>query len=533
MKMTLKEFLYQKNMEYYKYLRNPEFMKSMEHQDTMLEDKLFESRGMDFKGNTPNLIKQFHFDEEYRRMISLLKFVFPNLPEDRDTFRCPSFLTADEIQKYEQKETLKKEKIICKMDEDLTKCKRLLCYLLLMKITAHHSKIHRTEGEIKSLFHSFAKNLPDYHRIVENEEQTNDKGNHKKRKSNENKSESLNRLYERIFIKTSDNAFDCERNLSSTLSVEEEEKSIIYFLLHVDSAQDDIMMSTKKRIIDQLMKRDSTATDWLSKTEKASNNFDQIVIEILGIELLENFECVERNYEYGKNYIYYTVNPLGKESVFDELNSAEINFINYLYQLYYSNCEKYGDTDKAAEYDISNPRNSRKWNILNKKERETLAEYIWKLCDDSRTVLKYVRETDLYEEKKYSSFFKHFSRGSKFAEEDLNAEEEDFSEKSSDYLGEWRRRDADDLNDILENAKKIIYSLVASISTHPYYNSFKCAERVFQLFQDAPYLIDLEDPDEKKLYLDLEAKIKNAYTIYVKLAKCLEKKQKIWEKDDK
>ena len=75
--------------------------------------------------------------------------------------------------------------------------------------------------------------------------------------------------------------------------------------------------------------------------------------------------------------------------------------------------------------------------------------------------------------------------------------------------------------------------MVASIRDDPYYHTLKRLERIFQFIRVAPRKLDLENPDIKRLYSDLEAKIENADAIYFKLAKCLyESAPQVWLKDD-
>ena len=469
-----------------------------------------------------NLRFAFDKNEEYQKMVSLLKFVFPHLPKTRKISRGYAFLTDEEIQEYEQIAASKLDKIICIMDEDFIRCQRLLCYLLLVKLSTPNLKINHIEKDIKNLFHSFSKDIPYYYRIFENEEQSSDERNCKKRNPNVNKREALNCLYERVFIKRLDAEFDYEKKLDSVPYINEE-KNIVDFLLHIDPAQNDIMILTKQRIFDRVIGSDQSSKDNVEKLEKTNAQVNRIVTETLGTELLKAYEHVECNYEGVKNYIYHyhSINRLGKEDLFDELNSAEIELIDFLYELYYKKCEKHGDENKAYEHNINNPKNSRKWEILEERDRETLAKYIWNLRDGGRTILKYIGDTELYEYKEYTSFYQH-SANVLSPKENWNDEEENSSKKSSS-------QGVDKLNDILKDAEEVLLLLVASVSNHPYYGTFKRVERIFQFCKDAPYLIDLKDPDVRNLYLDLEFKIKQADAIYMKLAKCMKAKQKVWE----
>ena len=73
------------------------------------------------------------------------------------------------------------------------------------------------------------------------------------------------------------------------------------------------------------------------------------------------------------------------------------------------------------------------------------------------------------------------------------AEDQDFEEQGSP-LGSWKVDHANKSDE----AKEIIYSLVADIGNHPYYNTYKCAERIFRFCQSMLSFTDLENPDMKK-----------------------------------
>ena len=525
--MTLNEFFKQQKIEYKKRLKKQKIMNSQEYKDTKLKDNLLENRLKDFEEDLLREKVKYSFDEEYKKMISLLRFVFPNIPQDRYTIRNSRILTDDEIQLYERLEECKKEKIICKIEEDAGKCERLLGYLLLIKASAKKSQIQEgVEEQIKKLFHSFSRNPLQYMPVEEIEETSNDDSVCKKRKTSANKRELLYQLYDSIFINRSDDGLDYEENLKITPYINENEKEIISFLLHIDPADENIMYLTKQRIISQLIEQDQSELDEIQKTENAIAKFNKIIDMVLGEELLEYAASLHDYFKCKKEVIlspfdfrkhstryYCEINQYGKESVLDELSSAEVDFINYLYQLYYDYCEKYEKSDQESAYDISNAENSRKWNILNEEERDTLAQYVWKLCDDNRTIFKYIREEDLIEERKKKYFL--------FGE---NSEEDQYFEEQGVSLGGWRIKETD-INDTAEEAKEIIYSLVADIGNHPYYNTFKRAERIFQICKDAPCLIDLENPDMKKLYSKLEDQLKNADSICQKLIECYEKER--------
>lgn len=513
--MTLEKFLKQKYIEEQKYLWKQEIMASPGYKATMFKDQLLEARMKNFQENR---YKSYSFDDEYQKMISLLNFVFPSIPKDRYTVRDYLFLTDEEMEKYNEVQELKDQEIICEINENSRKCFCLLSYLLLMKTSALGSKIRNIEEEIKNLFHSFSNNFQRYQYKTFCLDEVEDKSDaHSQRKTHDNKGELLDGLYERVFIKRSDSASDDEKAFGITPYINEKEKSMISFLLNIDPDEQKILFSAKQWIIDQLIRKDQSELDETQKAEKAYEKSNQMIYAALGEELLDEAQRLYCYYEGEKEEIQWGIKepPPVKESAFENLNPEEVDFMNYLYQLYYSNCEKYKDTDKSEDHDVRNPKNSRRWDILKKDERETLASYIEKLCDDDRILFKYIRKKDFMVEKK-SNFF-----CGENSEEDQIFEFPGFSD------GGWR------VKNISDQAKEMIYSLVASIRDDPYYHTSKRLERLCQFIKAAPGRLDLENPDIKRLYSDLEAKIKNADSIYFKLSKCLyDSAPKVWLKED-
>ena len=520
--ITLEEFLKQKHIEYQKYLWKLRIINSPEYKATMLKDLFLEEQMKGFQEN-PN--KLYSFQDEYMKMISLLKFVFPDIPQDRYAYRSYRLLTDDETEKYDKIQESKNKEILFEINENSGKLFCLLSYLLLMKTSKFSSRIHNIEEKIRNVFHSFSEELPQYqYSYIKDVEKKSD--NRNTRKTNPNKSEMLDDLYKCVFIKRSNNLSDDEKTSGFTPYINEDEKSIVEFLLHIDPDKQNILFLAEQRIIDQLIQNDRSELDETQKAEKAYEKCTKIIYATLGETLLKEAKKLHDYYEdarnmylypvYAKNMQLYPVeNPMFKEQAFAEINSEEIDFINYLYQLYYNNCEKYEEgTDKWETYNIANPKNSRKWDILKKAEKETLSEYIEKLCDDDRTVLKYIGKKDL---EKYNEKYFLFDENS---DEDQNIEEDDSS------LNAWKIRQATD------QAKEIMYSLAATVRNDPYYHTFKQSERIFQFLKSAPNSLDLENPDIKKLYADLEAKMKNADAIYLKLVKYLRENPRTpWLKD--
>jgi hypothetical protein len=530
--MTLNDFFIQKKVEEKKDLWKQDIMKTQEYRNTEMKEKLLENRLKSYEERFASSIASDPFDEEYLEMIDLLRFIFPNIPYDRHTLRCRQLLTYDEVQTYEQLEECKKEKIISQINEDFGKCERLLGYLLLMKTSAKLVIQEDVEEKIKNLFYSFSRKPPQYLPIGESDKQTNDSSVRKKRKTHENKKELLDRLYESVFVNRSDKVIDSEKTAGMIPYINENEKAIVSFLLHIDPAEENIMYLTKQRIINQLIDRDLSESDEIQKTENANTKFNRILDMTLGEALLEAVESLHRYFkdqidgiqsplEYkqkGTRY-YFEMKPdlLGKESVFDELNSEEVDFINYLYQLYDAHLEEYDGMEREDDYDIRNPENSRNWDILNTEERERLATYVLKLCEDDRTVLKYIREIDLINERKKKYYL--------FGENP--AEDQDFEEQGSP-LGSWKVDHANKSDE----AKEIIYSLVADIGNHPYYNTYKCAERIFRFCQSTLSFTDLENPDMKKYNSKLKEQLKNADQICRKMAKCIEEERSFQMNDE-
>ena len=561
--MTLNEFLIQKKQEYAKYLRKQDIMKSQEYQNTKRKDELLKNRMKDFEEKISISMEGYSFDCEYQKMISLLRFVFPNIPMDRYTFRSNILSTGEEALMYEEIESSKKEKVVCDIDEDIEKWERLAAYLLFMEASEKQSVIENTKKAIKTLIHSFSENPPKYIPKDNFEEKNNNSDVSKKRKTHTNKRELLDQLYKNIFINRSDEGLAYEEISGLTPYINANEKEFVSFLLHLDPADENLMYLTKQRIIDQLIEQDYSELDEIEKTEKANLNFKQIVDMLQEDGVLTDIENLRRIYKGKKDSLlssieyrkkgsqYYPAakqDLWGKESVFDELNAAEVDFLNYLYRLYYSYREKYRDSNQKDKFDISNFKNSKKWDILNQEERETLAEYILKLCDEGRCILKYVREEDICAErrKKYSFEDYIFGRHYGYAEHEPTCENRNIEcvDDSSSILdecdpeeyelpfGKWISKNSDDLNDVLEEANEIVYSLVAEIKEYPYYDTYKRAERVLQLCQKSSDLINLENPDMKALYLTLEAKIKEADSICQKLIECSKKERKLQIKDD-
>ena len=529
--MMLNEFLKQQKIKQKKKLYKQDILKSEDYEKTKYKEQFLANRLNAYEAKLLSEMANYTFsDEEYTEMIDLLRFVFPNIPHDRYTFRCHRLLTHDEMQMYEKIEECEKEKLISQIDEDAQKCERLLCYLLLMKRNVKQSEIQEdTEEQIKNLFHSFSSNPLQYISIEESEKNTNDMSVCNKRKTHNNKRELFDRLYERIFINRSDNAPDHEENSRLLPYINENEKEIVSFLLHVDPAQEDITFLTEQRIINQLIAQDQSEVDQIQKMENANAKLNRIIDMVLGEELLEDACSLYRYFEDEKEDIrsiwewknrgdryWCEVNPdwLGKESVFEELNSMEIDFINYLYHLY-NLCLKKGEEMKQVDnYDIRNPENSRKWDILNTEEREQLAGYIWQLYEDDQTIKKYTRKVDITEarENKYCLFSKNSDEDPDF-EKDGDFEEQGFS------LGEWRIANTDELDE----AKEILLSLAADIGNHPYYETYKRAEQIFQFCKETLWLMDLGNPETKRLYSSLEDKLKKTDSVCKRLSKRLEK----------
>jgi hypothetical protein len=251
----------------------------------------------------------------------------------------------------------------------------------------------------------------------------------------------------------------------------------------------------------------------------------------LGEALLEDSRSLYRYFEDQKENIrspfewkkrgdqyYYEEKPdwLGKESVFDELNFVEVDFINYLYQLYNICLKKGEETKQVDNYDIRNPENSRKWDILNTEEREKLAGYVWQLCDDDQTIKKYIRKADIIEAKKNKYFL-----CSKNSDEDQDFEKNEDFEEQGFSLGEWRIANTDELDE----AKEILCALAADIGNHPYYGTYKRAEQIFQFCKETLYLMDLGNPEMKRHYSALEDTLKKADSICKRLYKRVEKER--------
>ena len=511
--MKLEIFLQEKRIEYQKYLWKQEIMASQEYKDTSYKYLLLDERMKSFQEN-PDI--PFSFKDEYLNMISLLNFVFPNIPKDRYTERSYLFLTEDETEKYDKIQESKDEEIFREINEDSRKCFCLLSYLFLMKASVLGSKICNVEKEIRELFHSFTERFHQYqYKIIRFDKGEEKNDDHNQRKTHPNKGELLDGLYERVFIKRSENVSEAEKAQGITPYLNEEEKSIICFLRNIDPDEQGILFSAEQRIIDQLVHNDRSELDETQKAEKAYAKCKKMMYAVLGDELLNEAARLNDHYESERDWILSCrENPPVREIAFKELNPEEIDFINYLYQLYYSNCEKYNDMDKSENHDIKNPKNSRRWDILDQEERETLAAYIENLCDDDQTLLKYIREKDFMKEDK-----KHSSCGAISKEEKI--------------IVNYGTLGGVQIWSVSDQAKEMIYSLVASIKDDPYYHTFKRLERLFQFIQAAPNSLNIENPDIKRLYSDLEAKIKNADSIYFKLMKCRQESiLKKWLKGD-
>ena len=531
--MTLNEFLKQNKIEQEKKSYKQDILKSEDYEKTKYKEQFLANRFNAYEANLLSKMADYTFsDEEYKEMIDLLRFVFPNIPYDRYTFRRHRLLTYDEIQMYEKIEECENEKPISQINEDAQKCERLLCYLLLMKRNVKQSEIPEDiEKQIKNLFYSFSRNPLQYMSIEESEKKTNDSSVCNKRKTHDNKRELFDRLYERIFINRSDDVLDHEENSGPTPYINENEKEIVSFLLHIDPAEENITYLTEQRIIDQLIDQDQSELDRIQKTENANTKFNRILDMILGEALLEDSLSLYRYFEDQKENIrspfewkkrgdqyYYEEKPdwLGEESVFDELNSVEVDFINYLYQLYNICLKKGEETKQVDNYDIRNPENSRKWDILNTEEREKLAGYVWQLCDDDQTIKKYIRKADIIEARKNKYFL-----CSKNSDEDQDFEKNEDFEEQGFSLGEWRIANTDELDE----AKEILCALAADIGNHPYYETYKRAEQIFQFCKETLYLMDLENPEMKRHYSALEDTLKKADSICKRLYKRVEKER--------
>ena len=202
--MTLEKFLKQKHIEEQKYLWKQEIMASQDYKVTRFKDQLLESRMKDFRENP---YKSYSSKDEYHKMISLLNFVFPNIPKDKYTVRGYSFLIDEETEQYNKIKELKDQEIICEVNEVSRKCFCLLSYLLLMKTSALGSKIRNIEEEIKNLFHSFSNNLHRYQYKNIHIDEVEEKNNaDRQRKTHDNKGELLDRFMS-VFLQKDQTAY--------------------------------------------------------------------------------------------------------------------------------------------------------------------------------------------------------------------------------------------------------------------------------------------------------------------------------------
>ena len=100
--------------------------------------------------------------DEYEYMISLLNFVFADIPLERLTPRDRECLSEEEFHKYFDIGVLKYKCVLSKMNGDMRKCALLFFYLVLMWIEGHYTDISENMEAIKKQLASFSYALPDY-----------------------------------------------------------------------------------------------------------------------------------------------------------------------------------------------------------------------------------------------------------------------------------------------------------------------------------------------------------------------------------
>ena len=431
--------------------------------------------------------------DEYEYMISLLNFVFADIPLERLTPRDRECLSEEEFHKYFDIGVLKYKCVLSKMNGDMRKCALLFFYLVLMWIEGHYADISENMEAIKKQLASFSYALPDYSydykwvkvsqkeiekikKEIETEKACTDVEKRGKRKPNDNRRDKLNALYEKIFLKRAEKVSASDRRKGFTPYIDDKEAWVIRLLLkHKQGKREtDLLQSYGKLVVRTLVKRDCSDLDKKAKEQNARNKLTEILQSEFFCNSTSKVTDICNKYIKKKNEIYelYCNYYLGAESVFDHLSSDEVILWNYLHRLHKKYTEIYANKKNADHYDISLKKNRCAWGILTKEERKTLAELVMNLDDSQWTFLKYIRAGSVF--------------------------------------------------DVMR--ERIFYSLIADISGNPYYITSRKVEQIAYMIQHASDWDVPSDLQTHKLYESLIEKIKKADEICVKIERIINEK---------
>ena len=288
--------------------------------------------------------------------------------------------------------------------------------------------------------------------------------------------EKLNDLYERIFLKRAEKVLASDRRKGFAPYIDDKEAFVILTLLKHKQwkCETNLITSYKRLVIQTLVKKDCSDLSRKGKEETAKEKLNKILESEFFANKMQRIKTIYDRYYNQKDVFADHLDEYccGAESVFEHLNSNEVELWNYLYELRKNYMEKYADKKDPTHYDISLKENQGVWEILTKEERNKLAKLVMALKDKQGTFLKYIRCGSIY---------------GMLPEDNL-------------------------------------YLLVSDISGHSHYISFVRTQHITRMIQHMPDYESLLDPKTEKLYEDLKYRIKKADEICSKIEGFINKK---------
>lgn len=389
--LPLDDFLYELALKEKSYsVRHNEYYQKRKGQ--IIKDEYLNVELSKYKGELSDSNKRSGaLYSAYSTMISLINFVFGNISCDKAPPRYEAILSNEEIEKFGDRGFTIYYNLSYETALDLHKCAILFYYIVTMTVYGHYSKIETEAKEVERLFRSLAYRLPSYESynytyamdesFEDNEFFEDDDDSPSKRKTSENKRETLHNLYNKIILEKSKKT----KNSTNTYYINDDEKLILSLLMdaHID-----------KNI---LHISDFFNNICIERSIADKKNYDKILESPLLKPLCIKFKKVEERYQAQLSKLKddYNSNPFGSDIIFKELNYSEVKLWEFLCKLYYDFIEKSDqhNQDKAiSKGNISLPENRQNWSILTLEDRLTLSDLVLNLNDNKKSFLKYIRQ---------------------------------------------------------------------------------------------------------------------------------------------
>ena len=294
--MTLNEFLWEKNIEDQRESKKSEILNSPEYQETKLKKEFLENRMKAFESEIAKTDKTSFLPDEYEKMISLLNFVFADIPSERLTPRDRECLSEKNFNKYWEISVSKYECALSKLNGDMRKCTLLFFYLVLMWLEGHYTDISEHANEIEAMLKYFSYTLRDYSydynwvtvsqkevdkmkKEIETEMSCGIVEKKGKRKTNLNQRDQLNALYEKIFLKRAETVSASDRRKGITSYIDDKEARVIRLLLEHKPGKRETnpLKSYEKLVVRVLVKRDDSDLNRKEKAQNARNKLKEIL----------------------------------------------------------------------------------------------------------------------------------------------------------------------------------------------------------------------------------------------------------------